>query len=264
MTHVDICMLGTGTSQGVPAIGCTCPTCHSQDPRDRRLRPSAFISADDTHLLIDVSSDFRQQALTHGITRIDAVLLTHHHFDHIGGFDDLRQFNYLQRGPVHIYGLQESLDELRATFRYAFGQTLQEGGGVPQVVLHAVNPGVPFTVGGVTVLPLVVMHGIMPVLAFRVGPVAYVTDTNHIPDDTCAALADLDVLVLDALRHERHPTHFSLTESIAMARRIGARRTWFTHIAHNIMHERDATLLAPGMAFAYDGLRIRTHEGDTS
>lgn len=256
MTHVDICLLGTGTSQGVPAIGCTCPTCHSQDPRDRRLRPSAFITAGDVHLLVDVSSDFRQQALTHGISHIDAVLLTHHHFDHIGGFDDLRQFNYLQRGPVHIYGLEESLAELRATFRYAFGPVLQEGGGVPQVVLHAVEPGTPLIIGGVTVLPLLVMHGIMPVLAWRVGPVAYVTDTNDIPDDSIEALADLDVLVLDALRHERHPTHFSLSEAIAMAQRIGARHTWFTHIAHNIMHARDSMLLAADMAFAHDGLRI--------
>lgn len=258
MTFVDMCMLGTGTSQGVPAIGCTCPTCLSQDPRDHRLRPSAMVTVGGVHLLIDVSSDFRQQALSHSITRIDALLLTHHHFDHIGGFDDLRQFNYLQRGPVHIYGLEASLTELRATFRYAFGAATQEGGGVPHAELHPIEPGVPFDVQGVTVLPLLVMHGAMQVLAFRVGPVAYVTDTNFIPDETITALAGSDILVLDALRHESHPTHYSLSESIAVALRIRARQTWFTHIAHNIMHARDSALLGPDMAFAYDGLRLRS------
>jgi phosphoribosyl 1,2-cyclic phosphate phosphodiesterase len=261
MTDVELLVLGSGTSQGVPAIGCTCDTCRSDDPRDHRLRPSVYVSSGETRILVDVSSDFRQQALRHAIGRIDAVVQTHHHFDHIGGFDDLRQFNYIQDGPVHLHGMESTLAEIRTTFRYAFGHNIQEGGGVPSVRLHEIDAGVPFRVGGIDVMPLRVMHGILPILAFRFGSVAYVTDTNHIPEESIAALQGLDVLVLDALRHQPHPTHFSLEEAIGMARRIGARRTWFTHIAHSIMHARDEAMLPEGMAFAYDGLRITSSGG---
>lgn len=256
--NISLLMLGTGTSQGVPAIGCDCETCRSTDPRDRRLRPSALFTVRGRTLLVDTSSDFRWQMLRHGIRRIDAVLYTHHHFDHIGGFDDLRQFNYLQSATMPLYGQSETLDEIRVTFRYAFGEARQEGGGVPSARMQAIVGGDPFDIDGTTVMPIPVKHGILPVLGYRIGDVAYITDTNFIPETSFALLDGLDVLVLDALRHHGHPTHFSLEESIETARRIGARRTYFTHIAHNIRHERDSALLPENMEFSYDGLLINS------
>ena len=257
---VSLLVLGSGTSQGVPAIGCHCETCTSSDQKDVRLRPSVLLRVDDVQLLIDTSSDFRQQMLCHGITRLDGVLYTHHHFDHIGGFDDLRQYNFLQDGSMPVYGMQETLEEIRLTFRYAFGAARQEGGGLPSADLHPVTAGVPVTVSGVEVLPIPVMHGVLPVLGFRVGGIAYVTDTNEIPTASLEMLRGLDVLVLDALRHQAHPTHFSLEEAIAMARRIGARRTLFTHIAHNIKHERDSVSLPENMEFSYDGQSVTSQQ----
>jgi phosphoribosyl 1,2-cyclic phosphate phosphodiesterase len=225
-----------------------------------RLRPSVLIRVNSVQLLIDTSSDFRQQMLRHRITQIDGVLYTHHHFDHIGGFDDLRQYNYLQNGSMPVYGLDETLEEIRMTFRYAFGAARQEGGGLPSAQLCPVAPGVPFQVSGVDVLPIPVMHGILPILGYRIGTVAYITDTNDIPDASVTMLQDLDILVLDALRHKVHPTHYSLDEAIAMAKRIGARRTLFTHIAHNIMHGRDCALLPENMEFSYDGQEVMSQQ----
>ena len=258
---VSLLMLGTGTSQGVPAIGCDCDTCRSTDLRDRRLRPSVLFDAGGVSLLVDTSSDFRQQMLRHGVRHIDAVLYTHHHFDHIGGFDDLRQYNYLQKSSMALYGLEETLEEVRITFRYAFGEARQQGGGVPSAELHRVTGGQRFAVRGVEVLPVPVMHGVLPILGYRIGDVAYVTDTNHIPASSMTMLEGLDVLVLDALRHHEHPTHYSLEQAIETARRIGARRTFFTHIAHNINHARDSVLLPENMEFSYDGLLITSQRG---
>ncbi|MBE0645140.1 MAG: MBL fold metallo-hydrolase [Bacteroidetes bacterium] len=259
--NVSLLMLGSGTSQGVPAIGCRCETCLSDDPRDKRLRPSVLFTTGRSTLLVDTSSDFRQQMLREGVRCIDGVLYTHHHFDHIGGFDDLRQFNFLQNTAMRIYGLQNTLDEVRLTFRYAFGDALQLGGGVPSTILHAVKPAIPFSIDAATVTPIPVMHGVLPILGYRVGDIAYITDTNHIPETSFQLLEGLDVLVLDALRHKEHPTHFCLDEAIEIARRIGARKTWFTHIAHNIMHERDSALLPENMDFSYDGLLITSERG---
>ncbi|MFA6234334.1 MAG: MBL fold metallo-hydrolase [Bacteroidota bacterium] len=253
---VTLRMLGSGTSQGVPVIGCRCETCMSLDARDTRLRPSVLFTIGKTTILVDTSSDFRQQMLRNSVNRIDAVLYTHHHFDHIGGFDDLRQFNYLQNAAMRVYGLSETLQELRKTFRYAFGEAMQIGGGVPSVILSAVAGGTTFSIDSVAVTAIPVMHGMMPIIGYRIGNVAYITDTNYIPESSYALLEGLDVLVLDALRHQEHPTHFSLRESVDAAGRIGARRTYFTHIAHNIMHGRDNDLLPENMEFSYDGLVI--------
>ncbi len=253
---VTLLVLGSGTSQGVPAIGCRCDTCRSSDPRDNRLRPSVLLSVDGINILIDTSSDFRQQMLRYGVTRIDAVLYTHHHFDHIGGFDDLRQYNFLQKQAMQLYGLEETLEEIRLTFRYAFGGARQSGGGLPSAHMHPVLGGETFTAGGIPVMPIPVMHGVLPILGYRIGDIAYLTDLNAIPADSYPLLENLDVLVLDALRHRAHPTHYSLEEAVEAARRIGARRTLFTHIAHNIHHERDSALLPDEMEFLYDGMMI--------
>lgn len=258
MTPVDLRILGSGTSQGVPAIGCDCPTCRSDDPRDRRLRPSALFHAGGRSILVDLSADFRQQMLAHDVRRIDGVLMTHHHFDHIGGFDDLRQYNYLQGGPVRIFGLRETLGEMRQTFRYAFGAARQTGGGLPSAELVEIDGATPFDVGGVTVQPVPVRHGVLDILGYRIGGLAYLTDVSAIPDASRPLLEGLEALVLNALRRQPHPTHLHLDAAVAEARRIGARRTWFTHAAHNILHARDSALLPEDMDFSYDGMMIRT------
>lgn len=256
--NVSLLVLGSGTSQGVPAIGCDCDTCTSSDARDTRLRPSVLIEADGLRLLIDTSSDFRAQMLRHNIRRIDAVLYTHAHFDHIGGFDDLRQYNFLQNAPMRVFGASDTIAALRTTFRYAFGAATQEGGGLPRVITGEVEPATPFTIDGIDVLPIPVMHGVLPILGYRVGDVAYLTDTSEIPEESIPLLRNLDVLILDALRHREHPTHFSLRQAVEAAERIGARRTYFTHIAHNILHERDSALLPESMEFSYDTLLINS------
>jgi phosphoribosyl 1,2-cyclic phosphate phosphodiesterase len=206
--------------------------------------------------LIDVSSDFRAQMLAHRIRRIDSILMTHHHFDHIGGIDDLRQFNFIQQVPMRMFGSRRTLDEISSVFRYAFAPLEQVGGGVPTIELNEITAGVPCAIEGVEFLPVQVMHGIMPILGYRVGGFAYITDTNQIPDESFEMLKDLDVLVLDALRLKEHPTHFSLDQAVDTARKIAARQTYFTHIAHDIKYENVSAKLPEGMHLAYDGLRI--------
>ena len=248
-------ILGSGTSHGVPVIGCSCPTCRSSDPRDNRLRPSVLIETDENIILIDTSSDFRQQMLRARPERLDAVLYTHHHFDHIGGFDDLRQFNHIQHGPVECYGLKPTLEEIRVSFRYAFEKDIQKGGGVPLVSLHEITPGV-IAPAGLTVQAIPVLHGHLDILAYRVGDFAYLTDVSGIPEESYTALQGLEVLVLNALRHQRHPTHFNIGDAVRAAKRIGARSTFFTHMTHDVLHARDSELLPENIALAYDGLVI--------
>jgi phosphoribosyl 1,2-cyclic phosphate phosphodiesterase len=253
----ELRILGSGTSQGVPVIGCKCETCRSSDPRDRRSRPSALFRVEGRNLLIDTSSDFRDQMLRFEIDRIDAVLLTHHHFDHIGGFDDLRQFNQLQQAPIPIFGSEETLAALRRTFRYAFVPSGHDGGAVPQAELMAIEPGKPFRACGISVTPVPVFHGRTSVLGYRIGTVAYLTDVNRIPESSWTLLAGIDTLVIDGLRHTPHPTHFHIEAALAAARVSGARRTYLTHMTHNVLHARDEGALPDGTRFAYDGLVLQ-------
>jgi phosphoribosyl 1,2-cyclic phosphate phosphodiesterase len=252
---MEILFLGTGTSHGVPMIGCDCAVCRSDDPRDNRLRPSIYLTGDQgTRVLIDTTPDLRQQCLRAGITRVDAVVYTHAHADHTLGFDELRRFNHLTKQPVRIHGSAGTLEALKRTFSYAFGQRAPIGGGVPDAELRVING--PFSVGEIHLQPLTVLHGSHAVLGFRIGRFAYVTDCNAVPEDTIRLLGDLDVLVLDALRHRPHPTHFSLSEATAVAQRIGARRTLFTHMCHDLGHAETCDALPEGLSLAYDGLRI--------
>jgi phosphoribosyl 1,2-cyclic phosphate phosphodiesterase len=248
--------LGTGTSHGVPMIGCTCDVCRSSDPRDRRWRPSIYLEGASGAVLVDTGPDLRAQALAYGVTRVDAILYTHGHADHVVGLDEVRRFNALQRGEIPCYADRLTIEEVTRMFGYVFDPCTPKGGGVPQVRLTEVEHGVPRRVAGLDVLPLTVYHGERPVLGFRVGPFAYLTDCSRIPDETWPHLQGLDVLVLDALRERPHPTHFSLAEAVDAATRLGARQTYFTHICHDLPHEATCARLPAGMALAYDGLRV--------
>ena len=250
-----VLFLGTGTSHGVPMIGCDCEVCRSSDPRDARSRPSiAMDFADGFRVLVDTTPDLRHQALRHDLRHVDAVLFTHAHADHIMGLDDVRRYNVLSRQPMPLFGQAETLAEIRQTFRYAFDPSASRGGGVPSLRLWPVAG--PFCVGRHEVTPVPVTHGPWRVLGFRVGRFAYLTDCNAIADESLALIEGLDTLVLDALRRKPHPTHFSLDEAVAMATRVGARQTWFTHIAHDLGHAATDATLPAGMALAYDGLTI--------
>lgn len=246
-------MLGSGTSAGVPVIGCRCAVCTSSDPRNRRMRPGVLLELAAGNLLIDTSPDFREQALRFAIPRVDAVLYTHSHADHVFGLDDLRIFNFLQRAPIPCFGSPETMARMRQIFTYVF-EDGQEGGGKPKLELHPVTA--PFELLGETVVPVPVEHGEMPVYGYRIGPFACVTDVSAIPESSYELLGGLDLLVLSALRYRPHPTHFSFAEAIAAARRIGARRTLFTHIAHDVDHARPELALPSGMEIGHDGLVV--------
>jgi phosphoribosyl 1,2-cyclic phosphate phosphodiesterase len=252
---MEIVFLGTGTSHGVPMIGCDCVVCRSDDPKDNRLRPSIYVIGDDgTRVLIDTTPDLRQQCLRESIIRVDAVVYTHAHADHILGFDELRRFNILSKQSLPVYGDSATLQSLRRTFSYAFDAGAPVGGGVPDASLMVIDG--PFEVGKLRFQPLTVMHGTRPVLGFRIGRFAYLTDCNAVPDETMAQLGGLDVLVLDALRQRPHPTHFSLKEAVAVATKIGARSTYFTHMCHDLGHAATCAALPDGLSLAYDRLRI--------
>jgi phosphoribosyl 1,2-cyclic phosphate phosphodiesterase len=236
-------------------IGCECSTCRSTDPRDRRLRPSIFVEADEgTALLVDAGPDLREQALTHRIRRVDAVLFTHGHADHILGMDDIRRFNVLQKRPMPCYGDARTIADVRQTFAYAFDPATQKGGGLPQIVTFTIHGE--FCIGRQEVVPVPIFHGARPILGLRFGAFAYLTDCNRIPDSSWALLDGLEVLVIDALRDRPHPTHFSLDEAIAASRRIGARRTCFTHMCHDLPHAATSARLPEGLELAYDGLIV--------
>jgi phosphoribosyl 1,2-cyclic phosphate phosphodiesterase len=249
---VRITFLGTGTSHGVPMIGCECATCLSTDPRDTRLRPSIYVETPGARLLVDAGPDLRAQALRHRISRVDAILFTHGHADHILGMDDVRRFNALMKGPMPCYGDDATRDDIRRMFSYVFDPATPKGGGLPQLDLRPIDG--PLRVADLEVTPVPVHHGARPILGFRFGPFAYLTDCNRIDEGAWPLLAGLDVLVLDALRIRPHPTHFSLDEAVATATRIGAGRTFFTHMCHDLLHASTDARLPPGMALAYDGL----------
>jgi phosphoribosyl 1,2-cyclic phosphate phosphodiesterase len=252
---LEITFLGTGTSHGVPMIGCECSTCRSDDPRDTRLRPSILVRGDaGANVLIDAGPDLRAQALTHRITRVDAIVFTHGHADHILGLDDVRRFNVITGRPMKLYGDAVTVDEIKRTFSYAFDPDLPKGGGIPQLDLNVISA--PFAVGELAFVPVPVWHGKRQILGLRIGAFAYLTDCNAIPDSSWPLLAGVDVLVLDALRHRPHPTHFSLDEAIAAARRIAARQTYFTHMCHDLPHAATSERLPDGVALAYDGLQL--------
>jgi phosphoribosyl 1,2-cyclic phosphate phosphodiesterase len=247
--------LGTGTSTGVPSIACDCETCLSEDPRDKRLRVSILIEHHEKKILVDTSIDFRQQALRAKITRLDAILVTHCHVDHVFGMDDIRPLNF-RYGAMPVFANEIAWIDLRRIFQYIFKPT-HFGGGLPQLIPHTVAPNAPFMIGEeLTVTPLEVIHGKLPVIAYRFNDFAYATDLNFISEETIAGLQGLDVLVLDCVRIKPHSTHLGLTEALDYIERIKPKRAFLTHLNHDILHERDSHLLPENVEFAYDGLVV--------
>jgi phosphoribosyl 1,2-cyclic phosphate phosphodiesterase len=253
--------LGTGTSFGVPQIGCDCPVCRSDDPRDRRTRTGAVVEVGGARLLLDTPPELRLQLVGAGIAAVDAVLYTHSHADHVNGIDDLRAFSVRRGEPLPLYGPPESLDAIRRNFGYIFDDVMPlPGTSKPRLATHALEPGVAVSIGGVEVLPLAFDHGPQRVFGYRIGPLAYLTDVKAVPEAARAALSGLEVLVLNALWWRSHPTHLSIGEAVAVARDLGARRTWLTHLTHETGHEALLGALPPGVEPAYDGLVVEVDE----
>jgi phosphoribosyl 1,2-cyclic phosphate phosphodiesterase len=248
-----VTMLGSGTSTGVPVIGCRCAVCRSDNPKNRRMRPGLKLELETGVVLVDTPTDLREQALRFGLPRLDAVLFTHAHADHIFGLDDIRIFNFRQGRAIPCYGSETTLAAIRRTFAYVF-EAGQEGGGKPQLDLLPVRA--PFELLGERVVPVPVWHGAMEVFGYRLGRFAYVTDCNVIPETSYALLEGVEILILDALRYRPHSTHFSVDEAVGAARRIGARRTILTHFSHDVDHGAPAVQLPAGVELGYDGLEL--------
>jgi phosphoribosyl 1,2-cyclic phosphate phosphodiesterase len=250
--------LGTGTSTGVPMIGCDCPVCTSTDPRNQRTRPSVLLSLKGGNLLIDTTPEMRLQLLRERIRHVHAIAFTHHHADHLFGLDDARLFPRWIGGPVPVYCEAETEDCIRRVFHYAFrdGADRSPTVFVPRLHFLRIEPGLAFEVLGEKLLPIRLEHGPFAVLGFRVGDLAYCTDVSRIPESSRPMLEGLDVLVLDALRHEPHPTHFSLKEALAVAASLRPRRTYLTHLSHGFDHEPTQAGLPEDVRLAYDGLSV--------
>lgn len=247
-----VTFLGTGTSTGVPVVGCHCHVCTSDKPKNTRLRQSVAIESNGKHFLIDTTPDLRLQLLRHPIPRLDFLLFTHSHSDHLMGLDDIRPFNFRQREPVHAFASASTASAIRRAFAYIW-DTSQVGGGKPQLELHEIEER--FTHEGIEITPIPVTHGNWTIFGFRIGNFAYITDTNGVPDSSIDLLKGLEVLALDGLRPApRHPTHFTIGEAVETAKKIGARETWLIHLAHEVEHDEVEATLPPGVRIAYDGL----------
>ncbi|MFL6447475.1 MAG: MBL fold metallo-hydrolase [Bryobacteraceae bacterium] len=258
--HASILVLGSGTSVGVPMIGCHCKVCTSNDRRDRRLRPSVLLRLGEKRLLIDTSPDLRCQALRYHIDRLDGILYTHAHADHILGLDDVRPFNFMQRQAIPLFASSEAWVTIERTFRYVFDSSPSQSSR-PRLCPNLFDDE-PFFAADVEIVPIPVSHGRTTVHGFRFGDCAYLTDHSEIPDGSLAKLQGLDVLFLDALRHSPHPTHSTVEESLRTVDMLKPKRAYFTHISHDLLHAKVEASLPPNVHMAFDGLEIPIGYGD--
>lgn len=250
---MKVTFLGTGTSQGVPVIGCQCASCKSVDPKDDRLRCSIHIEVNDVHLVVDTGPDFRYQMLRAEIEKLDAILITHEHNDHIIGLDDIRAFNFIHRTDIPLFAESRVINELKSRFHYVFNDNSYPG--IPKVTPHEIKASEPFSIKGVDIMPIQVMHGSLPVMGFRIGMFTYITDANFINDQAQELIKGSEVLVLNALRHKEHHSHFSVDQAVAMANKLGVSKTYLTHISHKMGLSKEwESELPPGVFGAFDGL----------
>jgi len=255
---VQLTLLGTGTSMGVPQIGCDCATCRSEDPRDRRSRTAALVSDGDTALLIDTPPELRLQLLAAQVRQVDAVLYTHLHADHVHGIDDLRSISIARHAVLPLYGPRETMDHIERSFRYIFddGVIPVPGTSKPRLETRILEANRPVSIGGLDVLPLAFEHGHATVFGYRIGPVGYLTDVKRVSPAAMRALAGVEVLVLNALWWREHPTHLSIPDAVEVAREVGARRTFLTHLTHETSHRDLLKRLPAGVEPGYDGLQV--------
>lgn len=253
---MKVTFLGTGTSQGVPVIGCHCDVCKSQDKRDDRLRSSVHISLEDTSIVIDTGPDFRMQMLREGIERLDAILYTHQHKDHVAGLDDVRSFNFLQQMDMPVYANAMTIEQLKNEFPYAFSKDRYPG--APKIITTEIGDS-PFYIKGIKVIPIPLMHRKLPVLGFRIGDFTYITDANYISEASTELIRGSSVIVINALRKKKHISHFNLQEAINEIHRLQPERAYITHISHKMgLHREVSKELPEGILLAYDGLKIDT------
>ncbi len=251
---MKVTFLGTGTSQGVPVIGCSCEVCCSLDYRDKRLRSSVHLDIDGQSMVIDTGPDFRQQMLRENISKLDAVILTHAHRDHTAGLDDVRAYNFLQSMNMPVYGTTETLNQIMTDFAYIFGPDNYPG--LPRLDLRTITENT-FTINNISITPLPILHLKLPVLGFRVGDFSYITDANFIPDATYEKLKDTKVLVINALQREHHISHFNLNEAIDIVKKINPGKAYFTHISHKMgLHAEVSKELPENISLAVDGLQV--------
>jgi phosphoribosyl 1,2-cyclic phosphate phosphodiesterase len=253
MPSLQLTILGSGTSMGVPTLGCRCEVCESSDPRDKRTRPSVLLSYAGRNVVIDTAPDFREQAMRERIDRLDAVIYTHAHADHILGLDDIRPYNLKQGGVVPVYASAETQKTLRRQFAYIFDDAPTES-SLPGVEMHTIDG--PFDVFGLTFTPILANHGKQPVLGYRFGAAAYLTDFSSVPQDSKDLLRGLDDFILDALRYTPHPMHSNVAQSLALVKELCPKRAWFTHICHDLGHTEANAKLPEGVQLAYDGLKF--------
>jgi phosphoribosyl 1,2-cyclic phosphate phosphodiesterase len=252
---IKITFLGTGTSQGVPVIGCQCEVCCSENSKDKRLRSSILIETEEINIVIDTGPDFRQQMLREKVSKLDAVVFTHEHKDHTAGLDDIRAFNFLQKKDMPLYGTSKVLNQLKGEFAYIFAEKRYPG--IPQVELNEISKKRSFYIGNVKITPIEVFHYRLPVLAFRIGDFTYITDANYIASEEMAKIYGSKIVVVNALQKDKHISHYNLEEAISLAQHIGAEKTYFTHISHKMgLHNQVSQELPQNIEIAYDGLSL--------